>query len=56
MDKYIAFPADNCNTNFDEIRRAGAENVYSLLNREMQKDLIDIGYPAHIIHNAPKKV
>jgi len=52
MDKCIAFSADNCNTNFG-MRRVGTENVYSLLNREMQKELI--GCPAHIIHNAAKK-
>jgi len=55
MDKCIVFAADNCNTNFGGMRRAGTENVYSLLNREMQKDLIGIGCPAHIIHNAAKK-
>jgi len=55
MEKRIAFSADNCNTNFGGMRRAGTENVYSLLNRKMQKDLIGIGCPAHIIHNAAKK-
>jgi len=37
MVKCIAFSANNCNTNFGGMRRAGTENVYSLLNREMQK-------------------
>lgn len=55
VDKCIAFSADNCNTNFGGVRRAGTENVYSLLNREMQKNLIGIGCPVHIIHNAAKK-
>jgi len=55
MDKCIAFSADNCNTNFGGMRRAGTENIYSLLNRKIQKDLIGIGCPAHIIHNAAKK-
>jgi len=55
MEKCIAFSADNCNTNFGGMHRAGTENVYSLLNREMQKDLIGIGCPAYIIHNAAKK-
>jgi len=37
------------------MHRARTENVYSLLNREMQKDLIDIDCLAHIMHNAAKK-
>jgi len=37
IDKCIAFSADNCNTNFGGMRKAGTENVNSLLNREMQK-------------------
>lgn len=52
--KCIAFAADNCNTNFGGINRLGEKNVFNKLNVGLGKELIGIGCPVHIIHNAAK--
>lgn len=49
--KCIAFTADNCNTNFGGLRRKGQNNVFFRLQDVIEKELIGIGCPAHILHN-----
>lgn len=54
LEKCIAFSADNCNTNFGGIKRAGENNVYYKLKSKLEKDLIGIGCPVHITSNSAK--
>lgn len=51
-DKCIAFSGDNCNTNYGGKKRAGKNNVYAKLKAAGNTQLIGIGCPAHILHNA----
>lgn len=53
-NKCIAFSGDNCNTNFGGINRQGKNNVFTLLKDKLGKDLLGVGCPLHIIHNAAK--
>lgn len=52
--KCIAFSGDNCNTNFGGKKRAGSNNVFARLKAQGNKQLIGIGCPAHILHNAAR--
>lgn len=49
--KCIAMSADNCNTNFGGLKRAGKNNVFFKLQMNGYSNLIGIGCPAHILHN-----
>lgn len=50
-NKCIAFTADNCNTNFGGVQRKGQNNVFFRLKNVLQKEVIGVGCPAHILHN-----
>ncbi|KMQ89919.1 hypothetical protein RF55_10387 [Lasius niger] len=53
--KCVAFSGDNCNTNFGGRDRAGQSNVYAKLKGRLQKQIIGVGCPAHIINNTVHK-
>lgn len=61
LDKYglktkcVAFSGDNCNTNFGGMHRYGENNVFAKLTSALQKKIIGVGCPAHIINNAIHK-
>ena len=46
----MAFSADNTNTNFGGLKRAGRFNVHSKVKHALQLEVIGLGCPAHIIH------
>lgn len=50
--KMVAFSGDNTNTNFGGLNRRGKENIFHLLKQQVNADLVGIGCPAHILHNA----
>lgn len=50
--KLIAYSGDNTNTNFGGLERQGNQNIFSLLKNRINKELIGIGCPSHILHNA----
>lgn len=52
LQKCVSFTGDNCNTNFGGIARAGEKNVFYNLKRDVNKNLIGVGCPAHIIHKS----
>ena len=52
IEKCAAFSADNCNTNFDGLKRSAKNNVCSHLKIKSGKDLIGIGCLAHIVHDS----
>lgn len=52
--KWIAFGGDNCNLNFGGLNRKGDLNVFKYLKAQMNENLIGIGCPIHIVHNAAK--
>lgn len=54
LNKLVAFSADNCNTNFGGLNRAGQNNVYNNLKTKINVNLIGVGCPVHIVHNAAK--
>lgn len=50
--KLVSFTADNANVNFGGINRpTGGQNVFVLLKQELQKQIVGVGCPAHILHN-----
>lgn len=50
-EKVIAFSGDNCNTNFGGYKRAGSNNVFSRLNKGLEKNIHGVGCAAHVVHN-----
>lgn len=50
--KLIAFSGDNTNTNFGGINRRGKENIFHLLKQTFNPQLVGVGCPAHVLHNA----
>ncbi|KAH7716002.1 hypothetical protein AAVH_16619 [Aphelenchoides avenae] len=50
--KMIGFTADNTNSNFGGENRAGQNNVYAIMTREVRAEIIGIGCSSHIAHNA----
>lgn len=50
----MAFSADNTNTNFGGLNRAGRVNVHTKVKDSLQREVIGLGCPAHIIHNATR--
>lgn len=54
LEKCVAFSGDNCNTNFGKDRK-GQNDVYAKLKNRLQKKIIDIDCPAHIINNTVYK-
>lgn len=51
-NKCIAFTGDNANTNFGGKNRKEGNNVYSRLKKSLNDNLVGVGCPAHILHNA----
>jgi len=51
-DKCIAFVGDNTNTNFGGINRKEGCNIFTNLKNNLNKELVCIGCPAHILHNS----
>ncbi|KAM3862309.1 interphotoreceptor matrix proteoglycan 2 [Diretmus argenteus] len=45
---------DNTNTNFGGLNRAGRVNVHTKVKDSLQREVIGLGCPAHIIHNATR--
>lgn len=52
LKKVIAISADNTNTNFGGKKRKGQNNLYFKMQENTVNNLIGIGCPAHVIHNA----
>lgn len=52
VEKCIAFVGDNTNTNFGGLKRNEGNNVFTKLKTNMNKNIVGIGCPAHILHNA----
>lgn len=50
-DKVIALCADNTNTNFGGVNRAGKNNLFRKLQARIGKEIIGVGCGAHIVHN-----
>ncbi|KAF0706685.1 protein FAM200B-like, partial [Aphis craccivora] len=50
--KCIAFVGDNTNTNFGGINRISGQNIFTKLKSSVNKNLLGVGCPAHILHNA----
>lgn len=54
-EKCISFTADNANVNFGGINRpAGGRNILNKLKTSLNKDVIGVGCPAHLLHNCIK--
>lgn len=51
---FVAYSADNANVNFGGKNLSGSQNVFSKLKLRFNNNLIPVGCPAHIIHNAAK--
>lgn len=51
VKKCVAFAGDNTNTNFGGINRKEGKNVYSILKKTVNQNLVGVGCPAHILHN-----
>ncbi|KAL4082856.1 hypothetical protein QTP88_029512 [Uroleucon formosanum] len=52
QSKCVAFVGDNTNTNFGGINCKSGQNIFSKLKSSVNKNLLGIGCPAHILHNA----
>jgi hypothetical protein len=52
LEKVIAVSADHTNTNFGGKKRKGKNNVYFKMQENTVNNLIGIGGPAHVMHNA----
>jgi hypothetical protein len=52
LEKVIAVSADNTNMNFGGKKRKGKNNLYFKMQENTVNNLVGIGCPAHVIHNA----
>ncbi|KAL4101263.1 hypothetical protein QTP88_021283 [Uroleucon formosanum] len=50
--KCVTFVGDNTNTNFGGINCKSGQNIFSKLKSSVNKNLLGIGCPAQILHNA----
>lgn len=50
-DKCVAYAGDNTNTNFGGIGRGTGNNVFTHLKTKLNKSLVGVGCPAHVLHN-----
>ena len=50
-NKCVAFAGDNTNTNFGGLGRASGNNVLTHLQNNLNKKLVGMGCPAHVLHN-----
>ncbi|XP_042325766.1 SCAN domain-containing protein 3-like [Sceloporus undulatus] len=51
LNKCVAFAGDNTNTNLGGLKRAEGNSVFSKLKKSVNKNLVGIDCPAHILHN-----
>lgn len=51
LAKCVSFTGDNANVNFGGVNRLPGQNVWSKLKTLLEKDLVGVGCPAHILHN-----
>lgn len=54
LRKCIAFGGDSCNTNFGGVGRRGENNVFYHMKQATQNELVGVGCPAHLLHNAAR--
>ncbi|XP_044015774.1 uncharacterized protein LOC122857590 [Aphidius gifuensis] len=52
LNKLVAFSGDNTNTNFGGRKRGGQNNIFCLLKNKINTNLVGVGCPAHVLHNA----
>ncbi|XP_066486947.1 MAX gene-associated protein isoform X3 [Tiliqua scincoides] len=52
VEKCVAFAGDNANTNLGGFQRSEGNNVFIELKKSVNKNVIGIGCPANILHNA----
>lgn len=50
-EKCTAFGGDNTNTNFGGLKRKQGNNIFTKLKASLNKNLVGVGCPAHILHN-----
>lgn len=50
-EKCVAFGGDNINTNFGGLGRGEGNNILTKLKNSFSRNVVGIGYPAHILHN-----
>ena len=50
-DKIVAMSADNTNSNFGGLNRARRVNVHTKVKTALQREVIGLGCPEHIVHN-----
>ncbi|XP_042311019.1 uncharacterized protein LOC121924036 [Sceloporus undulatus] len=50
-DKCVAFAGDNTNTNMGGFKRAESNSVFTKLKKCVNKNVVGIDCPAHILHN-----
>uniref|UniRef100_A0AAZ3RET9 Uncharacterized protein n=1 Tax=Oncorhynchus tshawytscha TaxID=74940 RepID=A0AAZ3RET9_ONCTS len=53
-NKVVALSANNMNTNFGGLNRLGRVNVHTNVKNALQREVIGLGCPAHIIHNTAR--
>jgi hypothetical protein len=51
LTKCAAFFGGNTNTDFGEISCSGNKNIFHALKYGLEKELVGVGCPAHILHN-----
>ena len=51
-DKIVAMSANNTNSNFGSLNRAGRVNVHTKVKTALRREVIGLGCPAHIVHNS----
>lgn len=49
--KCVSLTADNANVNFGGINRQAGRNVLNNLKNKLNKEIVGVGCPAHILHN-----
>ncbi|CAK1597427.1 unnamed protein product [Parnassius mnemosyne] len=50
--KCVSFTGDNANVNFGGVTRNEGNNVITHLNRNLEQEIVGVGCPAHMLHNA----
>lgn len=50
MIKCVSFTADNANVYFGGGNRQPGQNVWTNLKNLLEKDIVGVGWPAHILH------
>lgn len=50
--KLTCYTADNTNTNFGGLNRAGSKNIHTIMKKNLNPNILGVGCSAHILHNA----